>query len=207
MQLIGRDLSPFVRRAAVSLQTLGFEVERRHLATGTDFEAIKQVNPLGRVPALVLDDGEVIVDSNAILDWADEQVGPERALVPASGAERRAVLRSVALALGAAEKAVQSHYERNLKAEGKTDPAWVERLEGQAAGGLTALEDVLGELEWLHGRMTQADLTATIAYDFMTVMTPGIVAGDRFPHLAGLTARCNALPAFQATSLDPFRKS
>src|SRR5690554_5194247 len=155
MLLIGRDMSPFVRRSAVSLALLGFEPERRHLATTADFEAIKAINPLGRVPALVLDDGELIVDSTAILDWADEKAGPERALVPSAGPERRQVLRSIAFGLGAAEKAVQSHYERNLKAEGRTDPAWVARLEGQAAGGFGALEEALGDSEWLHGRMTQ----------------------------------------------------
>lgn len=205
MQLLGRDISPFVRRSAVSLAMLGFEVERRHLATTTDLEAIKAVNPLGRVPALVLDDGEVLVDSSAILDWADEQAGPERALVPAAGAERRRVLRSVAFALGAAEKAVQSHYERNLKAEGRSDPAWVARLEGQAAGGFAVLEEALGEAEWLHGRLTQADITAAIAYDFSDVMVPRVVAEGRFPRLAALTRRLNETPAFKDTTLEPFR--
>lgn len=206
MQLIGRDLSPFVRRCAVGLETLGFGFERQHLATGADFEAIKKLNPLGRVPALLLDDGEVLVDSVAILDWADQEVGPERALTPAAGPERRAVQRSVFLALGAVEKAVQSHYERNMKAEGRTDPAWVARLEGQAAGGFAALEQALGEAEWFHGRRTQADLTAAVAYDFTTVMAPDVVAGGRFPRLAALTERLNATPPFRATSLDPFRK-
>lgn len=206
MQLLGRDLSPFVRRTAVALSTLGFAFERRQLATGADFEAIKQVNPLGRVPALVLDDGEVLLDSVAILDWADQEAGPERALVPASGPERQQVLRSVYLGLGAAEKAVQSHYERNLKAEGRTDPDWVARLDGQAAGGFAALEQALGEAEWLHGRMTQADLTAAVAFDFAGVMAPGAVGDGRFPRLAALTERLNATPPFQATSLDAFRK-
>ncbi|SMF07099.1 Glutathione S-transferase [Tistlia consotensis] len=206
MHLIGRDLSPFVRRSAVSLELLGFDFERRPLATGPDLEAIKQVNPLGRVPALVLDDGAVILDSAAILDWADQEAGPERALIPPSGPERRQVLHSVCLAVGAAEKAVGSAYERNLKAEGKTDPAWVERLEGQAAGGLAALEQALGEAEWFHGRPTQADITAAIVYDFMGVMTPGIVPEGRYPRLAALTERLNETPAFRSTSLDPFRK-
>ncbi len=206
MQLLGRDLSPFVRRVAVSLDLLGIDVERRHLATGADFEEIKRVNPLGRVPALVLDDGEVLVDSQAILDWADQEVGPERALIPLTGPERRAVLKSVSIALGAVEKAVQSFYERKQKAEGRTDPAWVERLNGQAAGGLAALEAALGDQEWLHGRLTQADITTAVAYDFMTVTGPDIVAEGRFPKLAALTERLNATPPFQATDLAPFRQ-
>lgn len=206
MLLIGRDISPFVRRTAVSLLTLGHEIERRHLATTADFEAIKAVNPLGRVPALVLDNGEVLIDSSAILDWADQEAGPARALVPAAGLERRQVLQSVALALGAAEKAVQSFYERTLKTEGRIDPSWVARLESQAAGGFAALERALGDSDWLHGRLTQADITTAVAYDAATVLAADVVAGGRFPRLAALTERCNALPAFAATTLDPFRK-
>ena len=49
---------------------------------GKDFELIRQFDPLGRVPALVLADGESLIDSAAILDFLDDLVGPERALLP-----------------------------------------------------------------------------------------------------------------------------
>ncbi|MFO1072010.1 MAG: glutathione S-transferase N-terminal domain-containing protein [Geminicoccaceae bacterium] len=51
-----------------------------------DAAAMRAHNPLGQVPALVLDCGETLIDSAAILDWLDDKVGPERALVPAHGA-------------------------------------------------------------------------------------------------------------------------
>ncbi|TAN55811.1 MAG: glutathione S-transferase family protein, partial [Rhodospirillales bacterium] len=68
MILIGRDLSPFTRRVAVSLAMLGLPFERKQLSTVTDATEVTNYNPLRRVPALALDSGEVLIDSTAILD-------------------------------------------------------------------------------------------------------------------------------------------
>ena len=53
---------------------------------------MRATNPLGRVPSLILSDGTTLIDSMAILDWLDQQVGPERALMLAKGPARREVL-------------------------------------------------------------------------------------------------------------------
>ena len=66
---------------------------------------MRQTNPLGRIPSLVLDDGAVLVDSAAILDWLDETVGFDRALIPPTGLARRTALQQIALATGAVDKA------------------------------------------------------------------------------------------------------
>ena len=71
MILVGRYLSPFVRRTAVTLKLYGIPFEHQPLSTMTDMDAIKKLNPVGRVPVLVLDDGESLVDSAAILDHLD----------------------------------------------------------------------------------------------------------------------------------------
>ena len=86
MILIGMFDSPFVRRVAVSMTTLDMVFEHRNWSVGKDFEAIRRYNPLGRVPTVVLDDGEVLIDSGAVLDYLDDRVGPERALLPSTGA-------------------------------------------------------------------------------------------------------------------------
>src|SRR6202167_3570559 len=96
MILIGMFDSPFVRRVAVSMNLLEIPFEHRNWSVGKDFELIRQFNPLGRVPALVLADGESLIDSAAILDFLDDSVGPERALLPRPGKERRDALRVVA---------------------------------------------------------------------------------------------------------------
>src|SRR5215468_8838666 len=115
MILVGQYDSPFVRRVGISLRILGFAYEHDVRSVFGDFDSMRRTNPLGRIPSLVLDDGEVLIDSTAILDWLDETVGPSRALVPRSGAERRRILRLIALASGAVDKAGASAYERIIR--------------------------------------------------------------------------------------------
>ena len=115
MILVGQYDLPFVRRVAVSLRILGFGYQHDTRSVFADFDAMRRVNPLGRIPSLVLDDGDILIDSAAILDWLDQSVGPERALIPADGAERRHVLRRIALATGAIDKAGAATYERLIR--------------------------------------------------------------------------------------------
>src|SRR5215510_10477708 len=90
MILVGQYDSPYVRRVAVSLRVLGFDYEHDTRSVFGDFDSMRQTNPLARIPSLVLDDGEVLIDSAAILDWLDETVGPARALQGRPGAAARA---------------------------------------------------------------------------------------------------------------------
>ncbi|HVV66322.1 MAG TPA: glutathione S-transferase family protein, partial [Rhizomicrobium sp.] len=89
MILVGQYDSPYTRRVAISLKALGIAYQHDTRSVFSDFESMRKTNPLGRIPSLILDDGEVLIDSAAILDWIDETVGPERALLPKAGAERR----------------------------------------------------------------------------------------------------------------------
>src|SRR5262245_20220586 len=104
MVLIGMFDSPFVRRVAVSMKLLGFPFEHRNWSVGKDQGEIRKYNPLGRVPTLVLDEGEALMESSAILDYLDDTVGAQRSLLPRSGAARRRGLKLMAIATGAAEK-------------------------------------------------------------------------------------------------------
>ena len=91
MILVGQYDSPYTRRVAVSLHLLGFDFEHDTRSVFADFDSMRTTNPLGRIPSLILDDGTTLIDSGAILDWLDQQVGPERALLPPMG--RRASRR------------------------------------------------------------------------------------------------------------------
>src|SRR5215471_8482142 len=139
MILVGQYDSPYVRRVAVSLRALGFDYEHDTRSVFGDFESMRQTNPLARVPSLVLDDGEVLIDSAAILDWLDETVGPARALIPRFGPERRRALRLIALATGAIDKAVVSAYERLIRPELRCWPDWIARCRVQTEGAIAAL--------------------------------------------------------------------
>ena len=115
MQLIGMLDSPYVRRVAISMMRLGLPFQRHDWSVGADFDRIRQFSPLGRVPALVLDDGTVLVESMSSLDALDDLVGPSRALLPATGTARREALRLMTLATGAAEKSRDQVYERMVR--------------------------------------------------------------------------------------------
>ena len=207
MILIGMFDSPFVRRVAVSLLLLGLPFEHRDWSVGKDFDRIREFNPLGRVPTVVCPDGEVLLESAAILDCLDEGVGAERALLPRSGVERRQALRLMGLASGAAEKGVLQVYERVFRPEDKRHPAWVKRCSTQMHAALGALElHAAGRGgEWLVGsRLTQADITVACVFGFLwDALSLGQTAPD-YPTLAGVSARCEALPAFQAAKAPFF---
>src|SRR5512140_3183059 len=111
MILIGQYDSPFVRRAAIALRLYGLAFEHRPWSTFGDGDSIAPYNPLRRVPTLVLEDGEALIESTAILDYLDELAGPEKAMIARSGPQRRHALKICALAMGLGDKAVSLLYE------------------------------------------------------------------------------------------------
>jgi glutathione S-transferase len=199
MLLIGMLDSPFVRRVAVSMKLLQMPFEHGNWSVGRDFERIRGYSPLGRVPALVLDDGTVLTESAALLDYLDQQVGSECALLPCAGASRRDALQLMALAIGAAEKGREQIYERSFRPAEKRHQPWLDRCAQQMHGALAAIEQAASarQGQWLVGeRMTQADITATCCFTFLSESVPVADAAQRYPALAAVAARCEQLPAF-----------
>ncbi len=200
MILIGMFDSPFVRRVAVSLRLLELPFEHRNWSAYRDFELIRQFNPLGRVPALVQPDGETLIDSSAILDFLDDSAGPERALLPASGLERRRALHVIALALGAADKGVALLEETLFLPQAKSYEPRIDRFRSQMHGALAEI-DRLAQMqvgEWMvAGRMTQADITVTCVFGFLCDALQLGQSWVLYPGLTALSARCEALAAFR----------
>jgi glutathione S-transferase len=205
MILIGMFDSPFVRRVAVSMKLLGVPFEHRNWSVGKDFDRIREYNPLGRVPTLVLADGEVLLESAVILDYLDELVGPDRALIARSGPERRAALRIMAIASGAAEKGVAQVYEGVFRPAEKRHEPWVERCRTQMHGALAELESACAKRgigAWLvTNRITQADITVTCAFTLLGEALELTPERAPYPALRALVARCEAMPAFQTTRM------
>ena len=132
MILIGQYDSPFVRRVGIALSLYGLPFEHRPWSTFGDADQIRPYNPLTRVPTLVLDDGEVLIESHAILDHLDSLVPAERAMFPRIEPDRRRALKVAALATGLADKAVSLFYEKRLHAA--ASDVWVARCRGQIVG-------------------------------------------------------------------------
>ena len=163
MLLIGVNRSPYTRRVAVTLKAYGLPFEQSDLSGFGNRAEVRAANPLGRIPALVLDNGETLVDSAAIIDHLDEVVGHERALTPPTGADRRAVLRVAALMMGACDKGLHAAYERNHHPPEKVHQPWIDDCMTQMKQALAAVEAMVERNYLLLGRFTQADVTAFIA--------------------------------------------
>ncbi len=196
MILIGQYDSPFVRRVAIALRLYGMEYEHRPWSVFRDGELIAPYNPLRRVPTLVLDDGTVLIESYAILDYLDELVGPDKALIAESGTARRDALKIAALGTGLADKSVGLLYERMLHET--VSPEWVARCERQIASVLEILErDRAPRLTpyWFGERIGHADIACALR--FTKEAHPDAYDADRWPALAAHAARCETLPTFQ----------
>ena len=196
MILVGQYDSPFVRRVAISLRVSGFVYQHDTRSVFADFDAMRQVNPLGRIPSVVLDDGDVLIDSAAILDWLDQSVGPERALIPAAGVQRRRVLRRMALATGVVDKAGAAAYERLIRPAAYRWPEWIERCLTQAAGGLEALA---AEAWPVRDRLDQAEITTACMLRYLQIAAPDVLPAGRYPSLDALSERCESRPEFVVT--------
>ncbi len=80
--LMGWNRSPYTRRVAISMYVYAIEFDQRAQTAWDHYDDVKQFNPIVKIPALVTEEGEMIVESAAILDYLDCRVGPERALMP-----------------------------------------------------------------------------------------------------------------------------
>lgn len=196
MILTGQYDSPYVRRVAVSLRVLGFAYEHDTRSIFGDFEALRRINPLGRIPSLRLDDGDVMVDSAAILDWLDQTVGPARALIPAGGPERRRALQKIALATGTIDKVAAAAYELLIRPSALRWPEWIERCRVQATGAIAALAADAWPAD---APLDQAQITTAVVVRYVRLADPDLLPPGRYPALDALSLRCEARPEFQAS--------
>jgi glutathione S-transferase len=196
MFLIGQYDSPFVRRVAIALRLYDLPFEHRPWSTFGDADKIAPFNPLRRVPTLVLDSGEALIESTAILDYLDELVGPDKAMIAPRGEARRRHLRTIALATGLGDKSVSLVYERVLRKE--QSKIWVARCEAQIGGVLEVLEKERAAVAtpyWFGERIGHADIAVACVLRFTGEAHPQLFDAC-YPALQAHAARCEALPPF-----------
>ena len=199
MILIGRYRSPFTRRVAISMRLLDIEYEHRPLTAWSNLADVRAVNPVGRVPALMLDSGETLFDSHAILDYLDQLVGPRRALVPPQEPARHQVLRVTACALGVLEKVVAALYAQTMYPPEKHHSPWIEHNESQARSALRWLAALEPPAALAGGALTQAEITTIVMYDFTRIVNSQLIPDGAYPRLDTLALHCSKLPAFEST--------
>jgi glutathione S-transferase len=204
MILIGQYDSPFVRRVGIALTLYGLPFEQQPWSIFADADLIRPFNPLTRVPTLVLDDGEVLIDSHLILDYLDSLVPAERRLFPAAEPARHRALKVAALATGMADKGVSLFYERALHRE--MSQSWTDRCRTQILATLAMLEADRADRRggyWFGPTIGHADIAVAVALRFIADVHPDLMSGAAIPALKAHAARLESLPVFQRIS-QPF---
>ncbi len=141
MILRSSPASPFVRKVRIAAGVLGYtdKIDVRETDLNDPADAIRKQNPLGKIPALILDDGTVYYDSRVILEVLDHLAGGGR-VVPREPQARFAALRLQALCDGILDASVLLVYESRYRPADKQVQVWIDRQSDKVARGLAALE-------------------------------------------------------------------
>ncbi len=203
MILVGQYDSPFVRRVAVTLHYYQIPFIRNTISVFGDTEEMQQINPLIRIPSLILDSGETLIDSVAIVDSLDEMTGRACALVPSRGTRRRKILQATALAQGIAEKAGQVVYERFFHSGESLSRAWEQRCLSQLAAGLDRLESQCASPWYIGTNMSHADVMTACMVGYLKLrLAEGLPAG-KYPRLHALALKCESRDEFIKSRISP----
>jgi glutathione S-transferase len=199
MKLVGPYISGFTRRTAITMKLLGIPFEHLDLNAYTDKEEVRRYSPMGKVPALVLDSGEVLIDSAGIIDVLQEMVGPEKVLLPRSGVPRLKALQLIGIGLAIYPK-LSALFDESLRPENYRLQSAMEGLAEQAIIGFKLLEDEAGDGWYVNDTISQADIMAVVCYQAAArFILPDVVTAENFPRLAALAGRAMKIDAFAST--------
>jgi glutathione S-transferase len=133
--------SPFVRKVRIAIALLGFDkdvtVERADTTDPSD--SLRKMNPLGKIPVLMIEDGSAVYDSRVILEYLDDRAGGGK-IVPRDSKARLAALRLQALADGILDASILAVYEGRYRKAEMHEPKWLELQAGKVSRALAVLE-------------------------------------------------------------------
>ncbi len=195
MKLIGSHTSPFVRKVRVVLAEKKIEYEFEIDSPWTADSKVPDINPLGKIPVLQLDDGTPLFDSRVIVEYIDN-VTPNSKLFPAPNRERIEVKRWEALADGLLDAAVAAMLEgKRPKKEQSAD--WIARQRDKVARCLDFMEGELGDKAFCMGtHLSMADIALGVALGYLCFRFADIPWQETHPNLARLYAKLMQRPSF-----------
>ena len=196
MKLRYNPASPYVRKVTVTLIETGLEDRVERIPTNPhDPETdIATVNPLGKVPTLITDDGEVLVDSPVICEYLDSLHDGAK-LFPAPGAPRWRALRLLALGDGMTDAGVLRRTESRRPEAFRYDK-WVDRQNTVIGRAMDALE---GELERLDGPLTIGHIAVACSIGWLDFRFPDLDWRPGRPGLAEWFEAFSERPSMTAT--------
>ncbi|KZL14818.1 glutathione S-transferase family protein [Pseudovibrio sp. Ad37] len=194
--------SPFGRKIKLALYVLGFadKVNIEVAQTLDPNDTLRQQNPLGKIPCLVLEDGNVLYDSRVITEYLDYTAGGEK-LFPA-GAERFEILTKQALADGICDAAIQIVYESRMRPEEKKHQDWVDYQQAKVDRALTAFENnPLPKVQ--HNSPDAAQIALACALGYLDLRFAGEWRKSYPTLVAWLDDFASSVPSFDKTKAEP----
>ena len=205
MKLIGSLTSPYVRKVRVVMaeKKLDYQFELEDVWAS---DAILKINPLGKVPCLVMEGQDSITgavfDSRVICEYVDT-LSPVGKLIPERGRERTEVRTWEALADGVMDAAILTRLEQTWagrKPEERSE-AWVERQMGKVLASVQAMSQGLGEKNWCSGNhFSLADISVGCALSYLDFRFPDIDWRTDRPNLAKYHEKLAARQSFVDTT-------
>jgi glutathione S-transferase len=198
MKLIGSLTSPYVRKARVVLAEKKIDYDFEIDSPWSPENLVANVNPLGKIPVLLLDDNTVLFDSRVIVEYLDN-VAPNNKLMPAPNRERAEVKRWEALADGVCDAAALVFLEKK-RPTAQQGSDWIARQEDKILRSVDFMSGELGDNTWCMGtHFSLADVAVGCALGYLAFRFPEIAWQDKHPNLARLYDKLMRRPAFVDT--------
>ncbi|HWS75508.1 MAG TPA: glutathione S-transferase N-terminal domain-containing protein [Quisquiliibacterium sp.] len=184
MKLIGSDTSPYVRKVRVVMAEKKIDYQYELEDVWSPESRIREANPLGKVPCLIMDDGGAVFDSRVIVEYLDN-LTPVHRLIPPSGRERIEVKCWEALGDGLLDAALLLRLEQTQREEGQRSPKWMARQMGKIEAALEAMATGLGDNAWAcEGKYSLADVAMGCALGYLDFRFAQLGWRSQHPNLA-----------------------
>ncbi len=198
MKLIISLTSPYARKARIVAQEKQLPIESEVDVPWNADSRVPDYNPLGKVPVLLLDDGESLYDSRVIVEYFD-RLSPVGKLLPHDNRPLTKVKRWEALADGICDAAAAIFIERK-RPESRQDPDWIQRQYDKIHRGLAWMSENLADKPWcVEDGFTLADIAFGCALGYLELRFPDVTWQDDYPNLARHYAKLSERPSFVDT--------
>lgn len=198
MKLLYTVNSPYARKVRVVAAEKHVEIEMEEVNLADPACTVKQYNPLGKIPVLILDDGDGLYDSRVIVEYLDNRT-PLAHLIPQNGAKIQ-VRRWEALADGVCDAAIAAMLEGRKSIE-MQDAANIAKQMDKVSRGLEVLNSDLAEKKWcVEETFSLADIALGCLLGYLSLRFKDLDWPTQYPNLAKHYAAMQKRPSFNASA-------